>query len=94
MPFYAMNHDAIARRGGVIANSSFVFWKCTVCGAYALFDEEIMALYRNPADLSDNVFADFAPCAACGAPDPFSPAPDDDLMTIRTSAWAFALTDG
>ncbi len=93
---YAMNHDAIIKRGGIVANSSFVFWKCEACGAYALYDEELMNLYRNPEDMANHEPADMPdrpdpPCSCCGRSNTFRLAPDEDLEKIRASPWGFAL---
>ena len=90
----AGNHAELASRMGFPIDGNYTFMKCTGCGEFALYQDEIDSFLLTP-DFKYNVFSFVGEpptvCPRCGAVDALVDCVDADREDIWTSAWAFAL---
>jgi hypothetical protein len=90
------NHREIRKRGAVVDNADFVFWKCSKCGAFALYEQETMLLYLDPS-MQASALAGIRgepdpPCRVCGAIESFQEADASAAERIVASDWRFAVS--
>lgn len=88
-----INTAKIAGRGGVVASDAdFVVVRCKKCGAQFLYDEESLAFYFDPEDLSRralNVGGDsLGRCPECDDRDWDFSKIDSDLE-VRCGRWGW-----
>ena len=102
MSIRARNYEEIEKRGALQARyGEFVIYKCSGCGAFALYDNEHLQIYLNPDDLSNSRLYGIedrektgeynAPCPCCKAVNTFEEALDEDFEQVLKSPWSFSL---
>jgi predicted nucleic-acid-binding Zn-ribbon protein len=96
MALTVKNYDEIAKRGAQIDNAEFVILKCSECGSYALYDEEVSFIYMNPADLTKKTLyglniAKNVGCISCGKMDSFEEVKEEEYDAVLGSEWRFTL---
>lgn len=92
-----LDYLELEKRGARMKEADFRLVKCTVCGSYALCDEEVMIIYLDPGDLSNQSLYGTADdltssaCLSCGALNSFDEISLEDLDAIRRGPWSYVL---
>ena len=88
------NHQAIAKRGGVVGgDDDFVVVACGTCGRQYLYNEETLDFYVDPDDLSRRVVSTddlHLACLGCGTKDFEERLLDPESPELQRGPWAWA----
>jgi len=88
------NYQPPSGKGQKFAFHDPVFYKCSECGAFAIYDDEILAIYTNPEAPNECATYELGTefhCPTCQSSDSFLDTSCEDRPAIAASGWSWAL---